>query len=211
MWSNSIVILCSSYSKCQLVILLWAVQIAFWPSWSFLRVTQMRLKVHVSLCLTHTHAHTSLPLPWRCKPFSKSAASHSLFPPVFFLFTGNANPLSSPLCSSLLSSPLLVTTQSSLTKSTFNASLGPLVLPERGGWILAAMCDPTLINRVGEGKGAMHTPIHYFIRMAHSERWSPSLYLNEGDWTRHSVSHPVRLLLSANAQNQPPVFLLCSA
>lgn len=112
---------------------------------------------------------------------------------------------------SLLSSLLLVTTQSSLTKSTFNASLGPLVLPDRGGWILAAMCDPTLINRVGEGKGAMHTPIHYFIRMAHSERWSPSLYLNEGDWTRHSVSHPVRLLLSANAQNQPPVFLLCSA
>lgn len=71
---------------------------------------------------------------------------------------------------SLLSSLLLVTTQSSLTKSTFNASLGPLVLPDRGGWILAAMCDPTLINRVGEGKGAMHTPIHYFIRMAHSER-----------------------------------------
>lgn len=70
----------------------------------------------------------------------------------------------------LLSSPLLVTNQSSLTKSTFNPSLGPLVLPDGGGWVLAAVCDPTLINRVGEGKGAMHTPIHYLIRMAHSER-----------------------------------------
>lgn len=86
-------------------------------------------------------------------------------PPLYFLwlfFPGNdAVPLSSPL---------LVTNQSSLTKSTFNPSLGPLVLPDGGGWVLAAVCDPTLINRVGEGKGAMHTPIHYLIRMAHSER-----------------------------------------
>ncbi len=101
-----------------------------------------------------------------------------------------------PRNSPLLSSPLLVTNQSSLTKSTFNPSLGPLVLPDGGGWVLAAVCDPTLINRVGEGKGAMHTPIHYLIRMAHSERWSTSLYLNDRGWTQHGVQHPFRLLLS---------------
>lgn len=53
------------------------------------------------------------------------------------------------------------------------------MLPDGEGRVLAAVCDPPLINRVGEGKGAMHTPpIHYLIRIAHSERWSPSLYLN---------------------------------
>lgn len=102
-----------------------------------------------------------------------------------------------PWISSSYSSILL----SSLTKTTFNPSPGPLALPDGGGRVLAAMCDPALINRVGEGKGAMHTPIHYLIRIAHSERWSLSLYLNEGGWTRHSMSHPVRLSPTANAQS----------
>lgn len=133
----------------------------------------------------HTHSsHSSRLWGVKCSP-------SWLFPPLHFLwffFPGNyAIPLSSPL---------LVTNQSSLTKSTFNPSLGPLVLPDGGGWVLAAVCDPALINRVGEGKGAMHTPIHYLIRMAHSERWSPSLYLNDRGWTQHSVRHPVRLLPS---------------
>lgn len=110
---------------------------------------------------------------------------------LWVFFPGNAAVLLSPL-----SSLLLVTNQSSLTKSTFNPSLGPLVLPDGGGWVLAAVCDPTLINRVGEGKGALHTPIHYLIRMAHSERWSASLYLNDRGWTPRSV----RLLLSTTTQ-----------
>lgn len=124
------------------------------------------------------HTHFSLLPPQRCETFSHSAAS-SLF-----------------ISSGFLSSPLPVTNHSSLTKSTFNLLLGPLVLPDREGWVLAAVCDPTLINRVGEGKGAMHTPIHYLIRMAHTERWAPSLYLNDKGWTQHSVRYPIRLLRS---------------
>lgn len=58
----------------------------------------------------------------------------------------------------LLPSPLLITNQSSLTKRTFNPSLGPLVLPDGEGWVLVVVCDPTLINRVGEGKGAPLAP-----------------------------------------------------
>lgn len=58
----------------------------------------------------------------------------------------------------LLSSPLLITNQSSLTKRTFNPSPGPLVLPDGEGWVLVVVRDPTLINRVGEGKGALLTP-----------------------------------------------------
>lgn len=58
----------------------------------------------------------------------------------------------------LLPSPLLSTNQSSLTKRTFNPSLGPLVLPDGEGWVLVVVCDPTLINRVGEGKGAPLAP-----------------------------------------------------
>lgn len=163
---------------CHLLILPWAVQIASWPSWSFLKVAEMRSKVDV----THTpHSYYLRGV--------KHSLSH-LPPPLYSLcfFPRKCHP------------PLLVTNQSSLTKSTFNPLLGPLVLPDGGGWVLAAVCDPTLINRVGEGKGAMHTPIHYLIRMAHTERWSPSLYLNDKGWTQHSVSHPVRLLLHTTTQ-----------
>lgn len=59
---------------------------------------------------------------------------------------------------SLLSSPLLITNQSSLTKRTFSPLLGPLVLPDGEGWVLVIVCDPTLINRVGEGKGVLLLP-----------------------------------------------------
>lgn len=88
-----------------------------------------------------------------------------------------------------------------LTKTTFNPSFGPLALPDGKGRVLAATCDPSLINRVGEGKGAMHTPIHYLIRMAHQERWSLSLYLIGGGRTQHSMSH-LRM-----AESQTPVLL----
>lgn len=42
-------------------------------------------------------------------------------------------------------------------------------------------------------------PTHYLIRMVHSERWSPSLCLNEEGWSRLSVSHPFELLPSTDA------------
>lgn len=84
-------------------------------------------------------SHLSLLLPLRCKP-----KKVSLFSLLFFPL------LSSPL----FSSPLPITNQSSLTKRTFKPSLGPLVLPDGQGWVLVVVCHPTLINRVGEGKGA---------------------------------------------------------
>ncbi|TKS84883.1 LIM/homeobox protein [Collichthys lucidus] len=65
----------------------------------------------------------------------------------------------------LLSSPLLVTNQSSLTKSTFNPSLGPLVLPDGGGWVLAAVCDPTLINRFSPPDSAPSTDAKTLFRV----------------------------------------------
>lgn len=175
MWPS--ITVAHTVNVCQLLIPPRAVKKAGWPSWTFLKVAERRSKVDV--------AHTS-------GSHSLGGVKHSpspLLPPRVYSWQD-----ATPSLSALL---LLVANQSSLTNSTFNPSLGPLVLPDGGGWVLAAVCDPTLINRVGEGKGAAHTPIHYLIRMAHSERWSPSLYLNDRGWTPRSVIHLVELLLSA--------------